>query len=165
MTQSPRLALPYIQPGQAQKELTHNEALAAVDLVLAASLDGLFVNQPPTSPVIGACYIIGGNPTGAWAGHAHALVGFATGGWRFVTPVEGMTALDKASGRFVIYYQGAWEVGQLRGDVLILNGEQVVGPRLAAVADPTGGTVIDSEARAAIAAMLSRLRDHGLIEE
>lgn len=38
-----------------------------------------------------------------------------------------------------------------------------MGPRLAAMAEATGGTVIDTEARAAIAAILDRLRQHGLI--
>lgn len=40
---------------------------------------------------------------------------------------------------------------------------QVVGARAAAIADPAGGTVIDSEARTAVAGMLSAMRQHGLI--
>lgn len=40
---------------------------------------------------------------------------------------------------------------------------QVVGAQGAAVADPTGGSVIDVECRAQLAALLSRVRTHGLI--
>ena len=33
-----RLALPLIAPGQAQKEVSHNEALAALDLLVQAQV-------------------------------------------------------------------------------------------------------------------------------
>jgi hypothetical protein len=49
------------------------------------------------------------------------------------------------------------------GQVLKIGTNQVVGPRGAAVADASGGSVIDVEGRAAINALLSRLRAHGLI--
>jgi hypothetical protein len=39
----------------------------------------------------------------------------------------------------------------------------VVGPRQAAVAAPSGGTVIDAESRTALVAILAALRAHGLI--
>ena len=42
-------------------------------------------------------------------------------------------------------------------------GTQVVGARGAAVADATGGTTVDAEARTAINTLLARLRSHGLI--
>ena len=64
----------------------------------------------------------------------------------------------------VIYRSGAWEFGVLRGSSILIGGQQVVGARVAAIASPAGGTTIDSEARAAIAAALGALRQHGLIE-
>ena len=39
-----------------------------------------------------------------------------------------------------------------------------VGARLPAVASPSGGTTIDTEARAAIAALIATLKSHGLTE-
>ena len=56
---------------------------------------------------------------------------------------------------------GAWTASGRAS--LTVGGNQVVGARLAAVADVTGGAVIDTEARAAISAILDRLRQHGLI--
>jgi hypothetical protein len=61
------------------------------------------------------------------------------------------------------YRAGAWELGQIRGSARVLGGQQVVGSRSGAIASPTGGTSVDSQARAAIDAILSALRQHGLI--
>jgi hypothetical protein len=52
----------------------------------------------------------------------------------------------------------------VRADALLINDEQVIGPRAAAIASPSGGTVIDSEARSTIDAILGALRQHGLID-
>lgn len=163
MTQTPRIAMPLLQPGQAQKELFHNEALRLLDLAVAAAVDGMLVNQPPASPAAGACYVVGTSPSGVWAGQAGALAGFGDGGWRFVEPITGLTVFDKASGQFATFTGSSWDLGSLRGEVVLIDGDQVVGPRLAAIPDPSGGTTADTEARAAIAAILSSLRQHGLI--
>ena len=58
----------------------------------------------------------------------------------------------------------AWEMGVLRGSNLTIGGQQVVGPRAAAIPDPAGGTQVDVEARAAISAVLAALRQHGLVQ-
>ena len=83
---SARLGLPLLAPGQAQKEMTHNEALAAIDLALAASVRAVGLDAPPLSPTPGESWIVGASPTGAWAGQAGALAGWTAGGWRFVRP-------------------------------------------------------------------------------
>jgi hypothetical protein len=164
VTNTPRIGIPYLQAAQAQKEVTHNEALRIIDLVSAPAVDGLLVDQPPVSPAVGACYIVGTTPQDAWAGHAETLAGYGDGGWRFLAPIEGLTVLDKNSGQFATFVGGSWEVGALRAEAVLIDGEQVVGPRLAAIADPTGGAVIDMQARAAITAILASLRQHGLID-
>jgi hypothetical protein len=51
----------------------------------------------------------------------------------------------------------------VRGDALILAGQQVVGPRLQPIASAAGGTTVDAEARAVLDAVLNTLRQHGLI--
>ncbi len=163
MSQTSRLGLPFIEPGQAQKELFHNEALRLIDLALAAAVETAGANAPPASPIDGQCFIVGAAPTGAWAGHAGAIAGYAAGGWRFVGPIAGMRVLDKVSGQTATHDGTGWVVGNVKGATLELAGSQVVGARLAAVADPSGGASVDAEARASIAAILDRLRTHGLI--
>ena len=163
MSQTSRLGLPFIEPGQIQKELFHNEALRRIDVALAAAVETVGANTPPASPADGQCFIVGPAPTGAWAGQAKAIAGYAAGGWRFVAAVAGMRALDKASGLTATFDGAAWVVGTVKGATLELAGSQVVGARLAAVANPSGGASVDAEARAAIVAILDRLRGHGLI--
>ncbi len=57
-----------------------------------------------------------------------------------------------------------WGEGELACAGLRVDGVRVVGPRQPAVASPSGGTIIDAEARAAINALTAALMSHGLIE-
>jgi hypothetical protein len=141
----------------------HNEALRRIDIALAAAVEAVGANAPPADPAEGQCFLVGPAPSGAWAGQAGAIAGFAAGGWRFVGAVAGMRALDKGSGQIASYDGVAWTVGTIKGATLELAGSKVVGARGAAVANPGGGAVVDGEARAAIVLILERLRSHGLI--
>lgn len=160
---SARWNLPLLQAGQAQKEMTHNEALTLLDLCVQASVQAIGEDMPPDAPISGACWIVGAEPAGAWSGHPRALAGWTEAGWRFVAPREGMTVWDAASGTQAAFRDGEWRVGELRAAALLVGGEQVVGERQPAVAEPEGGTTIDSEARAAIARLIDTMATHGLI--
>ncbi|HEY5458050.1 MAG TPA: DUF2793 domain-containing protein, partial [Sphingomicrobium sp.] len=58
---------------------------------------------------------------------------------------------------------GAWESGIVRAEEVQIGGLTVVRQRQPAIANPTGGTVIDAECRTAIGSILTMLRTHGLI--
>ncbi len=45
------LALPYIQAAQAQKHVTHNEALRILDAVVQLSVAGISNTPPPRAPL------------------------------------------------------------------------------------------------------------------
>jgi hypothetical protein len=158
-----RLALPLLQPGQAQKEATHNEALTLLDLAVQASVTAVGTNVPPAAPAVGSAWIVGTAPTGGWVGQARAIAGWTASGWRFLAPREGMTAWSIADGQAARFGAGAWTLGVLAGSKVSIGGVDVVGPRRAAIPDPTGGTVADVQSRAAIGAILAALRGHGLI--
>jgi hypothetical protein len=164
MSGTARLTLPFLSAGQAQKEILHNEALQTLDLLVCAAVEEGPLLSPPTSPVVGACYIVGASPTSDWAGKAQCLAGYTSGGWRFISAINGMSAYVKADGVWANYRSGAWEFGALRGSALVIGGDQVVGSRLAAIASPAGGTSIDTEARTTIDQILAALREHGLID-
>ncbi|MBC2778304.1 DUF2793 domain-containing protein [Parasphingopyxis marina] len=158
-----RFALPLLQPGQAQKELYHNEALALLDSGLhpVAETSGEVV--PPPSPDPGQSWIVGSAPTGEWSGQADALATWTESGWRILDPVEGMSVWIRADQFFARWDGAAWIPGEVIGESLKLGGEQVVGARKEAIENVFGGVTVDAEARAAIAAILAALRDHGLI--
>lgn len=118
---------------------------------------------PPASPAIGACYIVGASPTGAWSGKAQHLAAWTSGGWRFVAPREGLAAYVKSSGTTAAYRSGAWVIGELSGAQVSVDGVKVVGARGAAIGAPAGGTTVDAEARAAVGLINAALRTHGLI--
>lgn len=160
-----RLALPLLTAGQAQKEVFHNEALALLDLVAGAGVEAVGLNAPPVAPVAGQAWVVGPAPTGDWVAWANALAGWTAGGWRFVTAREGLAVWSAAEGATVRFRGGAWETGALRGHALLIGGQQVVGARATAIANPSGGATVDSEARAAIGAVLGALRAHGLIAD
>ncbi len=141
---SPRLALPYLSAGQAQKETIHNEALALLDLLVQPVVQAAGLNAPPVAPAVGQCWIIGTAPTGDWSGQARALAGWTANGWRFAAPTEAMGAWSLADHGYCRFLAGAW-----------------VTP--AATAGPAGGSVIDAEGRSVIFSILSVLRSHGLI--
>ena len=158
-----RLALPLLQAGQAQKEMTHNEALARLDLAVQAVVVTMGLNDPPVDPAVGDCWIVGPAPTGAWVGEAGALAGWTADGWRFVAAAEGMTVWIADRAVAARYVGGGWVAGDLAGEQVSIEGVKVVGAQAAAIADPAGGTTIDAEARTTIGAILSILRGHGLI--
>ncbi len=152
-------------PGQAQKEMFHNEALARIDAVLQAVALTLGDNDPPGAPVAGQCWITGTAPTGAWAGQAGVMAVWTEGGWRFVAPVPGMIVWLAALSVYARFDGAAWRTGELVGDRLVIGGDQVVAARQSAIASPAGGTTIDAESRTCLGAILAALRSHGLIAE
>ena len=164
MAATPRLGLPFLSVGQAQKEFTHNEALQTIDALVSGAVEEPPRPSPPAAPALGACYIIADGATDAWAGMSNSLAAWTSGGWRFIAATEGMSLYERTSGTWMTFRNGGWESGTLRGSALLIGGQQVVGPRAAAIESPTGGATIDAESRTAIDAILGTLRQHGLIE-
>ncbi|RED16034.1 DUF2793 domain-containing protein [Parasphingopyxis lamellibrachiae] len=158
-----RFGLPLIQPGQAQKELFHNEALALLDGAVHPAAETRGDDVPPVSPAYGQGWIVGTAPTGDWAGHADKFAIWTGGGWRFVESVEGMQIWLRDSGVFSFWTGSEWRDGEQVCDALVIAGQTVVRQQQPAVPDASGGAIIDGEARSAIAAILLALRTHGLI--
>lgn len=160
---TPRLALPLLQAGQAQKEIYHNEALALLDIALAAAVEAVGIDAPPPSPVAGQCWLVGSHPTGDWDGAANAIAGWTSGGWRFVPARTGMVVWSIADQLFAGFNGIDWQVGAVLASRVMIGGVQVVGPQRESIAQPNGGAIVDVEARATLEAVLATLRGHGLI--
>ncbi|WP_171208115.1 MULTISPECIES: DUF2793 domain-containing protein [unclassified Ruegeria] len=105
---SPRLKLPFLQPSQAQKHVTHNEALRELDLVVQLSLVTMNAATPPAVPSQGDIHALGAAPTAEWAGHGGELAAWLDNAWHFVTPAQGWRAWDQAAGQLKVWDGSAW---------------------------------------------------------
>lgn len=101
------LALPYILPSQAQKHVTHNEALRRLDGLVQLVLHSE-ISAPPASPPEGRCFAIGAAPTGAWSGRAGRIALFEDGAWTYLAPQAGWIAWFVDAGRQKIWTSSAW---------------------------------------------------------
>ncbi|HZG08817.1 MAG TPA: DUF2793 domain-containing protein [Allosphingosinicella sp.] len=160
---TPRFDLPFILPGQAQKEMFHNEALTRIDALLHAAVEGSRP-APPEAPADGECWIVESPAAGAWADREQMLAMWTGSGWRFVAPSEAMSVWNKASNMPWRWTSGGWAAAEVRASRLIVDGSQVVAKRQPGVPSPSGGTTIDAEARAAVDLLIVALRTHGLID-
>ena len=89
MDATENLALPYILPSQAQKHVTHNEAIKALDAVVQLAVTSRSVATPPPSPAAGVRYIVPAGATGAWAGREKHVAAWQDGVWVFYMPRTG----------------------------------------------------------------------------
>ena len=106
--QSPNLSLPFIMPAQAQKHVTHNEAIELLDMIVQLTLEASNGAVPPGSPSEGQVWALGGSPSGAWSGQAGMIATWRGGGWLFVSPREGWMAWVKDSAELQVMTGGAW---------------------------------------------------------
>ncbi len=105
---TPHLALPYIAAAQAQKHVTHNEALRLVDGIVQLAVEAVAATTPPGSPLEGMRYLLGSAPTGVWSGKAGALALYVDGAWLFATPEIGWIAFDKATETVLVRKTSGW---------------------------------------------------------
>jgi hypothetical protein len=160
---SARFGLPFIMPGQAQKEVFHNEALTQIDALLQAAIEGVAAS-PPADAQPGQCWRVESDASGPWSGHADELAVFTSGGWRFIAPQHGTSVWNKAQGVPNQWNGEAWSDGSLLAASVRIGGKQVLGARQPAILSPSGGTIIDAETRASVGQIIVALKTHGLID-
>src|SRR5215213_4935395 len=108
MTETVHLKLPELAAAQAQKHVTHNEALVLLDALVQLSVISRTLSSPPSAPVQGDRYLIAASPTGDWAGHAGDLAFRQDGVWRFATPQAGWRLWSIAEGKLLAWNGTAW---------------------------------------------------------
>jgi hypothetical protein len=108
--QSAILSLPYILPSQAQKHVTHNEALRLLDLAVQLSVKDRDRTAPPAAPVAGDRHIVASGGSGDWAGQDGAVALYAVGeGWVFTPPLPGWRAYVEAEVAMTVWDGSAWQ--------------------------------------------------------
>jgi hypothetical protein len=160
MAQTTRYGFALLQAGQAQKEITHNDALARIDSLIHLAVESRHATT--AADVIGTSWIIAAGATGEWAGHDGEIAVCDESGWSFVAPLDGCIAFLRDEGLFVHYAAGQWHDAWVVQS-LVVGGLTLSGGAATVVPDPSGGTVIDVEARAALSQLLTTLRTTGLV--
>ena len=140
-----RHQLPYLVVAQAQKEITHDEALVRIDALLHPVVADLLATPP--SPLLadaGKCWLVDVGGTGRWENSANQIAVWVGGSWRYLTPVDGMRVRNVATGSDLVWTGTQWKVPPV-------------------MAAPQSGAVIDIEARTVIEALLVYFRAIGLL--
>ena len=109
MTDTPHLGLPIVEAAQAQKHVTHNEALTILDaLVMLAVLDR-DLSAPPASPAAGDRYLVKSPGTGGFAGKSNQIAHYADGAWFFYPPQVGWTCYVQDDAVLLAWDGTAWQ--------------------------------------------------------
>lgn len=112
MSTTPHLALPLLAAAQAQKHVTHNEAVAFLDALVHLSVRERNRESPPASPTEGDRYLVRSGASGGFAGHDGEIALFDLGIWRFFAPRPGWRAHVEAEDVFLLFDGAAWkEIG------------------------------------------------------
>ncbi|WP_270725293.1 DUF2793 domain-containing protein [Shimia sp. Alg240-R146] len=107
---SPNLDMPYLMPSQAQKHVTHNEALQVLDAIVQLTVRAFDATTPPSAPEAGDRYALGSGATGDWAGQDGLLAHWEGTGWMFISPQSGWRAWGQDNSELRVYGSGGWEV-------------------------------------------------------
>lgn len=108
MSNSTNLGLPFLAAAQAQKHVTHNEALCLLDTLVQLAVLDRHLAAPPASPNEGERWIVAASPTDAWAGHATHIAAWQDGAWQFSVPKIGWLAYVIDEGALLAWSGTAW---------------------------------------------------------
>lgn len=102
------LGLPFIQPAQAQKHVTHNEALRTLDAIVQLAVLDQDQTSPPATPNLGDRHIVASGATSSWSGKDGQIAFFDDGGWIFFSPQVGWQTYVVADGGTFVWDGSAW---------------------------------------------------------
>jgi hypothetical protein len=108
MEQSANLQLPYIMPSQAQKHVTHNEAIRTLDALVQLAVLDRDLTTPPVSPTDGDRYLVATGGTGAWTGRDGKVAAWQDGAWTFLAPKTGWLLWIADEDRLIGFDGAAW---------------------------------------------------------
>jgi hypothetical protein len=108
MPETQSLKLPLLVAEQAQKHVTHNEALRLLDAIVQLSVRDRDLTAPPGTPSDGDRYIVAASATGVWAGHAGEIAVHQDGAWDFHVPHEGWCCWVEDENSFLIHNGTIW---------------------------------------------------------
>ena len=129
--------------GQAQKEFFINQALCLLDASAARTVIASRTVPPVANPAEGACFRVLAPAGEAWSGQEDSIAMLIGGAWHYIAARDGMQVFDQEQGHLLTFRDG-WV-------------------RALSPAEPSGGPVVDIEARVAIGALIQALRATGVL--
>lgn len=108
MSETALLNLPLLEAAQAQKHVTHNEALLRLDGLMHLSVISRTLAAPPAGFADGARYLVPASPTGGFAGQAGKLALAAGGAFLFLSPRAGWRLWVEDEARLLLFDGTAW---------------------------------------------------------
>lgn len=140
MSETPRLALPLLAAGQAQKHVTHNDALMRLDALVHLVVASRTQTVPPVVPGETAAYIVPSDGAGVFTGHQDDLAIFEDDAWSFLVPRAGWQAWVTDEAEHHVWTGTQWRRSQPQSSV----GAEIWGVN--APADTTTRLAVSAEA-------------------
>lgn len=110
------MGLALLEPAQAQKHVTVNEALLRLDALASRQVLSAALTEPPGSAANGDRFVVAAGASGDWAGEDGRIAFRVNGGWEFHSPWVGFRAFDVATHGWIVFDGANW-----RRDVLALS--------------------------------------------
>lgn len=108
MLETPKLSLPLLAAGQAQKHIPVNEALTRLDALFMLSVFARTTGTPPTAPAEGDRWIVPAGAAGDWAGRDQRIATWVNGGWDFIVPLVGWRCWIEDEAIEALFANGVW---------------------------------------------------------
>ncbi len=105
---SSRLSLPFIMAAQAQKHVTHNEAIKRLDILTQLSVKGRPQTTPPSLLEEGDVFIVAPNGGDLWSGRDNQIAFYENGAFQFIMPNEGWHAYLPDEKNILIFDGETW---------------------------------------------------------
>ena len=137
MDRTAHLDLPYVMPSQAQKHVTHNEALAILDALVNCSVEDRDRAAPPAQAAEGQRHLVAAGAFDAWAGKDGLIAVWRDGAWAFLVPGAGLLVYVKAESLLVLHDGTAFRAPLSRTDRLGVNTDAADDRRLTVSSETT----------------------------
>lgn len=134
------LSMPLMMPAQAQKHITHNEALMVLDALVQLSVISKSQSSPPAAPSNGDRYIVPVGAASQWKGPENSIASFSNNGWVFYTPQAGWLVWVSQGNEGLIWQDNAWKpsgIASSKKDMLGINATANSTNRLAVSSSAT----------------------------
>lgn len=142
--ESVHLHLPYILANQAQKHVTHNEAIRLLDALVQLAVIDRDLSAPPSSPADGDRYIVASGGSGAWDGWDLSIAYYVDGAWMKLVQQVGWRVWIADESLLAVWNGNAWVDAGMTAEALGNGSLSVLGINTAG--DATNRLAVKSDA-------------------